>query len=142
MTQHGTHQKAQPRQRPGGRALSEPEKHAPYVRRSSTEPRSSSEEPERQHRKGDKNWIGSSDHEKVRGQRNYSGEREFPAPQNEKAIRAELQPLQAETDNPWPGLGEDSMLRVSGVAWSNVHTAMPKNRSIDLTPGRGVRQRF
>ena len=81
-----------------------------------TEPRSSSEEPERQPRKGDKNRIGSPDHKKVCGQRNYSGEREVPRPQNEKAVRAELQPSKAETDNPWPGLGEDSMLRVSGVA--------------------------
>ena len=142
MTQQGTHQYAQPRQRPGGRALSEPEKRAPYVRRSSTEPRSSSEEPERQPRKGDKNWTGSPDHEKVRWQCNYSRESEVPAPQNEKALRAELQPLKAETDNPWPSFGEDSMLRVSGVAGSNVLTAMPKNRSIDLTPRRGVRQRF
>ena len=43
---------------------------------------------------------GSPDHEKLRGQRNYSGEREVPALQNEKALRAELQPLKAETDNP------------------------------------------
>ena len=57
--------------------------------------------------------------------------------QNEKTLRAELQPSKAETDNPWTGVREDAMLRVRGIAWSNVRTAMPQNRSIDLTPGRG-----
>ena len=32
-----------------------------------------------------------------------------PTLQNKKALRAELQLLKAETDNPWPGVGEDSM---------------------------------
>ena len=57
--------------------------------------------------------------------------------QNEKTLRAELQPSKAETDNPWTGIREDAMLQVRGVTWSNVRTAMTKNRSIDLTPGRG-----
>ena len=46
-----------------------------------------------------KNWTGPPDHKNLRGQRNNSGEREVPALQNKKAIRAELQPLKAETDN-------------------------------------------
>ena len=45
-----------------------------------------------------------------------SGEREVPALQNEKALRAELQPLKAETDNPWPGAGEDTMQRGKDIA--------------------------
>ena len=84
-----------------------------------------------------KNGTGSLDHEKLRGQRNNSGEREVPTFQNEKALRAELQPLKAETDNPWPGVGEDSMLRVRGVAWSNARTVMPKTEASTSRPGEG-----
>ena len=53
------------------------EKRTSDVRRSSTEPQPSSEEPERQPRKGDK-----LDHKKLRGQRKNSGEREDLALQN------------------------------------------------------------
>ena len=55
------------------------------------------------------NWTGAPDHKKLRGQRNNSGEREDPALQNKKALRAEMQPLKEETDDPWPGAGEDTM---------------------------------
>ena len=47
-------QSAPPSERPGRRAHPESEKRTSYVRRGSTEPQPSSEEPERQPRKGDK----------------------------------------------------------------------------------------
>ena len=72
-------------------------------------PQASTEEPERQPRQGDKTGQDPPDRKKLHGQRNNSGEREVPALQNKKAVRAELQPLKAETDNPWPGAGEDTM---------------------------------
>ena len=84
-----------------------------------------------------KNWTGSPDHEKLRRQRNNSGEREVPTLQNEKTLRAELQPSKAETDNPWTGVGEDPMLRVRGVAWSNVRTAIPKTEALTSHLGEG-----
>ena len=74
---------------------------------------------------------------KLRGQRNNSGEHEVPALQNEKALRTELQPLKAETDNNWPGSGEDSMQSVSDIAGSNVRTAMPKTEASTSRPGEG-----
>ena len=72
------------------------------------------------------NWTGPPDHKKLHRQRNNSGDREDPANQNKKALRVELQPLKAETDNPRPGAGEDTMQCGKDVAQSNTHTAMPK----------------
>ena len=48
-----------------------------------------------------------------------------------------MQSLKTETDNPWPGSGEDSMQRGSDVAWSNVRTAMPKTEDSTSRPGKG-----
>ena len=81
--------------------------------------------------------VTKLDHQKLRGQYNSSGEREVPALQNDKVLRTEMQSLKAETDNPWPGSGEDSMQRGSDVAWSNVHTAMPKTEDSTSRPREG-----
>ena len=83
------------------------------------------------------NWTGPPDHKKLCGQRNNSGEREDPALRNKKALRAELQPLKAETDNPRPGAGEDTMLCGRDVARSNTRTAMPKTEVSASHPGEG-----
>ena len=83
------------------------------------------------------NWTGPPDHKKLCGQRNNSGEREVPALQNKRAIRAELHPLKAKTDNPGPSAGEDTMQCGRDVAWSNPHTAMPKTEASTSLPGEG-----
>ena len=88
------------------------------------------------------NWTGPPDHKKLRRQRKNSGEWEDSALQNKKALRAELQPLKAETDNPRPGAGEDTMQCGRDVAQSNTRTAMPKTEVFSLTPGRGVKHRI
>ena len=64
----------------------------------STKRQSSSEEPERPPRKGDKTGQGprTTRNYACGVQRNNSGEREDLALQNKKALRAELQPLKAE----------------------------------------------
>ena len=53
--------------------------------------------------------TGPPDHKKLRRQRNNSVEQEDPAHQNKKAKGAEMQPFKAETDNPRPIAGEDTM---------------------------------
>ena len=74
-------------------------------------------------------WTGPPDHKKLRRQRNNSGEREDPAHQNKKAKGAEMQPFKAETDNPQPVAGEDTMQCERDVAQSNTRTALPKQMS-------------
>ena len=82
-------------------------------------------------------WTGPLDHKKLRRQRNNSGEREDPAHQNKGA---EMQPFKAETDNPQPVAGEDTMQCERDVARSNTRTAMPKTLVSVSPPGEGQRR--
>ena len=75
--------------------------------------------------------------QEITRQRNNSGECEVLALQNKKALRTELQPLKAETDNPWPSAGEDSMQFGRDVAWSNPRTAMLKTEASTSRRERG-----
>ena len=76
------------------------------------------------------NWTGPPNHKKLRGQRYNSEEREDPALQNKKALRAEL-------DNPRPGAGEDTMQCGRDVARSNTRTTMPKTEVSASHPREG-----
>ena len=82
-------------------------------------------------------WIGPPDHKELHRQRNNSGEREDPAHQNKKEKGAETQPFKAETDNPRPVAGEDTMQCERDVARSNTHTSMPKAEVSVSPPGEG-----
>ena len=82
-------------------------------------------------------WAGPPDHKKLHRQRNNSGEREDPAHQTKKAKGAEMQPFKAETDNPRPVAGEDTMICERDVARSNTRTAMPKAEVSVSPPGEG-----
>ena len=123
-------------------AWSESEKRTSHVWRRSTEPQSSSEEPERQPKKGDKTGQDHRTTRNLRGQRNNSGEREVPALQNKKTLRTELQSFK--------GRDGQSLVRHRGgihAIWKGRCLEQrpyryAKNRRLDLTPGRGVRQRI
>ena len=106
-----------------------------YVRGSSTEPQSSSEEPERQPRKGDKTG------QDPRTTRSYAGS--VRTQENVRSLHFRTRkgqscnPLKAETDKPWPGAGEASMQFERDVAWSNTRTATPKTEASTSRPGEG-----
>ena len=85
-------------------------------------------------------WTGPPDHKKLRRQHNNSREREDPAHQNKKAKGAEMQPFKAETDNPRPVAGEDTMQCDRDVARSNTRTAMPK-AEVSVSPPEEGRRR-
>ena len=99
-------------------------------------PQASTEEPERQPRKGDNLDRAPGPQEIThRLQRNNSGEREDPAHQNKKTKGAEMQPFKAEKDNPRPVAGEDTMQCERDVAQSNPRTVMPKTE-VSVSPPR------
>ena len=113
------------------------EKRTSYVRRSSTEPQSSSDEPERQPRKGDKTG------QDPRTTRNYVGS--VITQENERAQYFRTRkpqgqscnPLKPETDKPRPGAGEESMQLGRDVAWGNARTTMPITEAWNSHPGAG-----
>ena len=91
---------------------------------------------------GWQNWTGPPNYKKLSGHRNNSGEREGPTLQNKKALRTELQSFK--------GRDGQSLARRRGrihAMWKGRCLEQrpyryDKNRSLDLTPGRGVRQRI
>ena len=104
------------------------EKRTLYVRRSSTEPQSRSEEPERQPRKGDKTG------QDPRTTRNYAGS--VITQENERAQYFRTRKPHGQSCNPLKAETE-SMQLGKDVAWGNARTAMPKTEASTSRPGEG-----
>ena len=88
------------------------------------------------------NWTGPPYHKKLRGQHKNSGECEDPALQNKKTLRTELQSLKGrDGPNPTQRRGDIHAKR-KGHCLEQRPYRYAKNRSHDLAPGKGVRQRI